>query len=286
MGPLSRFSVFDIVQRAWHTGVTSMSYSTAWRLLHHDALRPWFQKQWLFPQDPRLRERAGPVLDLYHGCWGGEPLGPTDAVFCADEMTNLVPRARHHPTVAPGLGRPLLYEHGHDRAPERLVYLALLNIRTGTVAGRVEEHNGIEPFDELLRRELSMPALQAMERIFVILDNGSAHHPNTSPTRLKALDPRIIAVHLPVHSSWLNQIEIFFSIVKRKALTPNDLPTGRALRHRLIEFEAYYNRHAEPFHWRFTKEQLDAYIGRLEEKGCWPPAARPAHGGRNSLTVH
>jgi hypothetical protein len=283
VGPLARLSVFDVVRRAWDAGFTKMSYSTAWRLLHRDALRPWFQKQWLFPQDPLLRERAQPVLDLYAGVWEGEPLGPEDVVLSGDELTNLVPRTRHHETLPPGPGRPGRYEHGHDRDPARLVYLALLNVRTGQVAGLVEERNGIASFETLVKRELSTPQLARARRIFLILDNGSAHHPSTSPARLAALDSRLTAVHLPVHSSWLNQVEIYFSIVKRKALTPNDLPDAPAVRRRLMSFECYYNGGAEPFRWRFTREHLDNYLKRLELRGCWPPEPRP---GRNPLTVH
>ncbi len=72
--PLARFSVSDVCERAGELGL-AMSYSTVWRRLHAHALRPWFQQQWLFPTDPRLLEKAGPVLDLYHGHWQGEPGG-------------------------------------------------------------------------------------------------------------------------------------------------------------------------------------------------------------------
>src|SRR5689334_17253349 len=79
--PLSRFSVEDIRVRAVAKGIM-MSYSTVWRILRQDALRPWFQRQWLFPTDPLLAEKAGPVLDLYHRLWQEEPLGPKDFVLC------------------------------------------------------------------------------------------------------------------------------------------------------------------------------------------------------------
>ena len=97
---LSRLSVYDICLRAWELGGT-MSYSTTWRRLHEDALRPWLFQNWLFPRDPRLLEKATPVLELYHGRWDGKPLGPRDLVLSADEMSGIQALARIHPPQAP-----------------------------------------------------------------------------------------------------------------------------------------------------------------------------------------
>lgn len=283
--PLARLSVFAIALRAWELELTRMSYSTIWRLLHRDALRPWFQKQWLFPRDPQLAAKAAPILDLYHRCWQGEPLGPHDRVLCGDELTNITPLARHHSTQAPAPGRVGHYEHGHDRQPaDRQVYLALLDVFTGRVTGQVGPRNGIEPFDQLVRKYLDTSAAATAQRIFLILDGGSAHHANTAPKRLAALDERIQVVSLPTHSSWLNQIEIYFSIVKRKALTPNDLPDAAAIAQRLYGFERHYNREGEPFTWTYTKEKLDKYLKRLTDAGCWPPQAVAPNLTDNPLT--
>lgn len=250
-----------------------MSYSTIWRLLQRDALRPWFQKQWLFPRDPLLAEKAAPVLDLYHRCWQGEPLGPHDRVLSGDELTNIMPLARHHPTQPPASGRSGRYEFSHDRQKlDRQVYLALLDVQTGQVTGKVGPKNGIEPFDNLVRAYLASPAAAAAKRIFMILDGGSAHHANTAPKRLAALDKRIQVVTLPTHSSWLNQIEIYFSIVKRKALTPNDLACATEVAGRIYGFERHHNRYGTPFKWTYTKEKLAKYLKRLSDAGDWSPA--------------
>ncbi|HTE18158.1 MAG TPA: IS630 family transposase, partial [Armatimonadota bacterium] len=106
--PLSRFSVFDVCERAWELGLT-LSYSTVWRRLHEDALRPWLFQQWLFPRDPLLLEKATPVLELYHRRWEGQPLGPRDVVLSADEMSRLQALSRIHPGLpsAPARGEPL-----------------------------------------------------------------------------------------------------------------------------------------------------------------------------------
>lgn len=283
--PLSRFSVYDVALRAWEAEI-GMSYSTIWRLLHRDALRPWFQKQWLFPNDPLLLQKAAPVLDLYHRRWQGEPLGPQDLVLCADEMTNLRFLARHHATMPPGPGREGRYEFSHDRDPETFCYLAVLEVFTGRVYGHMDEQSGIEPFQQMLSNYLRCHAQKA-ERIFLLVDNGSAHHPNTSPKRLATLDPRVITVHLPTHSSWLNQIEIYFSILKRKALTPLDLPDLNALRKRIYGFQSHYNCHAEPFKWKYTLSDLARYVKRLIDTRQWPPLPKLSSGRRSGdpLTV-
>jgi hypothetical protein len=95
------------------------------------------------------------------------------------------------------------------------------------------------------------------KRVFWIVDNGNSHHPSTFPRRLQKAFPHAVAVHLPTHASWLNQIELYFSIVQRKALTPNDFTTIQALAHRLLAFQEHYNRTANPFTWKFTREDLE-----------------------------
>ena len=90
------------------------------------------------------------------------------------------------------------------------------------------------------------------DRVFWIIDNGSSHYTTTFPKRLKDAYENAVAVHLPVHASWLNQIEIYFSILQRKALTPNDLTDRDAMKDRLLGFQERYNPTAKPFKWRFA----------------------------------
>jgi hypothetical protein len=239
-----------------------MSYSTVWRLLHRAALRPWFQRQWLFPVDPRLAEKAGPILDLYHGKWQGEPLGPCDHVLCADEMTSLQALERLHPGLGPAPARDAPFEFEYERGGT-LCYTAFLNVRTGHVTGATSPGNGIASFHEALAECLKAPLYQDAERIFLIVDNGCAHHPNTSPQRIAQQFPRVTTLHLPVHSSWLNQIELYFSIVHRKVLQGASLASLADLRQRLRWFEWHYNRTAAPFRWRFNRAELAALVNRL-----------------------
>jgi hypothetical protein len=269
--PLSRFSVDDVCRRAWELGIP-MSYSTLWRLLHRDALRPWLQEQWLFPRDPRLLEKATPILGLYHRKWEGQPLGPREYVLCADEMTGLQALSRIHPSLAPAPGRAGRYEFEYERHGT-LCYLAFLDVFSGQVSGQTSPKSGIEPFEQALAQVLAQRRYADAERIFLIVDNGSSHHPSTSPARIRRQFPQVQVIHLPVHSSWLNQIEIYFSIVQRKALTPADFESVDALEQRLLWFQWDYNQRAEPFRWNYTRDDLERYLERLEQKkGAWAEA--------------
>ena len=281
--PLSRFSVWDVYERALLHDI-SLSYSTVWRLLSRDALRPWLQEQWLFPRDPFLRERAAPLLDLYHGRWQGAPLpglatGRT-AVLCADEMTGLQATSRLHASLPPAPGRRGRYEFEYARHGT-LCYTAFLNVFTGRVFGESGESNGIEPFERTLKHALHGLCPQA-ERVFLIVDNGSAHHPSTSPARIQAQYPQVEVVHLPVHSSWLNQIEIYFSIVQRKLLTPSDWSSTDELARGLARFQCRYNARADPFHWKWDRNDLDEYIERLSQHDNAFTQARQALAARRA----
>ena len=109
-------------------------------------------------------------------------------------------------------------------------------------------------------------------RVFWILDNGSSHRGKASIQRLQAAWPTIQVVHLPVHASWLNQIEIYFSIVQRKVLTPNDFVSLCAIKERLRAFETRYEQLAQPFEWKFTRENLTQLLEKLEAPDTVPQA--------------
>ena len=110
-------------------------------------------------------------------------------------------------------------------------------------------------------------------RVFWILDNGSWHRGDASMRRLQAASPTVVPVHGPVYASWLNQIEIYFSILQRKALTPNDFGSLAEVEDRLLAFERYDESIATPFDWRFTRADLNALLAKLE---AVPIALRPA----------
>src|SRR6266700_3057942 len=100
-------------------------------------------------------------------------------------------------------------------------------------------------------------------RVFWIVDNGSGHRGQRAVARLQSRYPRLVLVHGPVHASWLNQIEIYFSIVQRKVLTPNDFSSLEAIAERLLEFQSYYESIAKPFEWKFTRQDLAQLLSKL-----------------------
>jgi hypothetical protein len=114
--PLSRYSTADLARLvSEQPDAPPMSRSTIWRILDRDVLKPWQQRSWLYPRDPRFAEKAGRVLDLYEGYWAGEPLQPDDCVLSADEKTSIQARVRRHPSTPPGPHQPMRVEHEYAR---------------------------------------------------------------------------------------------------------------------------------------------------------------------------
>ena len=263
--PLSRQSLADVTARAQHTLGKSISRSTVWRILDQDALKPWRYKYWLFPRDPHFAEKAGPILDLYGGQWQGQCLGPKDHVLSADEKTSIQARIRCHPSLPPRPGRPAYIEYEYERGGA-LQYLAAWDVRRGYVMGRCEPTTGIEPFGRLVNQVLAEEPYRSGTRLFWIVDNGSSHRGAAAIQRLQQVDSRIILVHTPVHASWLNQVEIYFSIIQRKVLTPNEFADLEALRLRLAFYEELSNQSPEPFQWKFDRTKLTTLLAKLEAR--------------------
>lgn len=261
--PLSRFSSSDIAREAVHRGIVAhISGATVWRWLHEDAIRPWQYRSWIFPRDPEFDQKAGRVLDLYHGIWRSKPLDADEYVICADEKTSIQARIRTHPTQPPRPGQPMRVEHEYERGGA-LAYLAAWDVRRAKLFGRCEPKCGIEPFGRLLRQVMSQEPYCSAKRVFCIMDNGSSHRGEACVKRLRKAHPTIVPVHLPIHASWLNQIEIYFSIVQRKVLTPNDFSCLEAVADRLLQFQTHYEEAAQPFEWKFTRQDLASLLAKL-----------------------
>ena len=261
--PLSRWSAPELVVEAVARGVVeSISASTVRRWLAGDALKPWQYRTWIYPRDPGFAVKAARALDLYAGIWDGEPLGDRDFVICADEKTSIQARCRCHPTLAPGKARMMRVEHEYQRKGA-LAYLAAYDVHHARVIGRMEPRTGIEPFGRLVEQVMTAEPYAGAERVFWVVDNGSSHRGKASIDRLTAAWPTARLVHLPVHASWLDQIEIYFSILQRKVLTPNDLTDLDALTERVLAFQDRYNATATPFDWTFTRTDLDRLLERI-----------------------
>ena len=261
--PLSRSSTADLVRLIEaHPECPAMSRSTIRRLLDRDVLKPWQQRCWLFPRDAHFAAKAGRVLDLYAGWWEGAPLSPDDCLISADEKTSIQARGRRHATTPPRPGQPMRVEHEYARGGA-LAYLAAWDVRRGGVIGRCDATTGIVAFDKLVAQVMAQEPYRRAPRVFWVVDNGSSHRGAAAVVRLQGQYPNLILVHLPTHASWLNQIELFFSIVQRKALTPNDFADLAAVERRLLDFETLYNDTAVPFHWRFTRQHLEDRLAAL-----------------------
>ena len=143
--------------------------------------------------------------------------------------------------------------------------------------GRCEPTTGIEPFGRLVDQVLAQEPYRSAKRLFWIVDNGSSHRGEAACNRMRKIDPRIILVHTPVHASWLNQVEIYFSIIQRKVLTPNDFPNLDAVRMRLAFYENLSNQHPKPFAWKFTRDQLAALLVRIAARERLLGGLHPTH---------
>ena len=254
--PLSRFSCTDIVRAAQQGGIVArISDTTVWRWLHEDAIRPWQHRTWIFPRDPDFALKAGRILDLYARRWEGKRLRWDEFVLSADEKTSIQARVRKHPTLPPRPQCAARVEHEYERGGA-WAYLAALDVHRAKVFGRCEKTTGINPFSRLVAQVMTQPPYRDARRVFWIMDNGSSHRGKPCVRRLTEAFPNLVPVHGPVHASWLNQIEIYFSIVQRKALTPNDFSCLAEVEDRLLRFQDYYESMATPFDWRFTRDDL------------------------------
>jgi hypothetical protein len=261
--PLSRQSLADVAGRARTALGKPIGRTTVWRILDDDAIKPWQYKHWIFPRDPLFVAKAGPILDLYSGMWQGQPLGPGDYILSADEKTSIQARARVHPPLPCAPGEPTRVEPEYRRCGA-WQYLAAWDVRRGYVMGRCEAKTGIAPFGRLVEQVLAAEPYRSARRLFWVVDNGSSHRGEASARRLRGVDARIVLVHTPIHASWLNQVEIYFSIIQRKVLTPNDFADLEALRLRLALYEELSNRSPTPFAWKFDRPKLIELMAKIE----------------------
>ena len=263
--PMSRWSCPELARHAVAEGIcTSISTATVRRWLSEDALKPWQYRSWIFITDPDFAAKAQRVLDLYDRVWDGTPLGGNDYVISADEKTSIQARCRCHPTLPPGKSRTMRVNHDYDRGGA-VAYLAAYDVHRAKVFGRCEQTTGIEPFRRLVQQVMTAEPYESADRVFWIVDNGSSHRGQAAIDRLAKQYPNAIMVHTPVHASWLNQIEIYFSIVQRKVLSPNDFTDLDTVIDRLAAFEARYNQAARPFKWKFTTTDLANLLDRLDQ---------------------
>jgi transposase len=263
--PLGRWSLAELRTEVLATGlVDDISTTTLWRWLDADPIKPWQHRSWIFPRDPDFAAKAAVVLDLYDRSFQGQKLKPDEHVVSADEKTSIQARCRCHPSLPPGVARAMRIEHEYQRGGA-LAYLAAWDVHQARLFGRCEPSTGIEPFGRLVEQVMTTEPYASAARVFWIVDNGSSHRGQASIARLEEAWENLRLVHLPIHASWLNQVEIYFSVVQRKVLTPNDFRDLVEVQGRLLAFQRRYQQTATPFDWRFTRVDLAKLLNRLDE---------------------
>ena len=144
-----------------------------------------------------------------------------------------------------------------------LAYLAAWDVHRAQVFGRCEPTTGIAPFGRLVDEVMSEEPYASARRVFWVVDSGISHRGPRTEERLRERWPQIRVVHTPVHASWLNQVELYFSVVQRKVLDPDDFASLDELAATLLAFGPRYSAIATPFEWRFTRLDLHRVLAAL-----------------------
>jgi transposase len=264
--PLGRWSLAELRSEILATGlIEEVSTTTLWRWLEEDPIKPWQHRSWSFPRDPDFAAKAGVVLDLYDRIFQGGQLEPDAYVLSADEKTTIQARCRCHPSLPPGVARAMRVEHEYERGGA-LAYLAAWDVHQARLFGRCEPSTGIQPFGRLVEQGDGKRAVRLGQE--GVLDRRQRLQPSGAGLDCAAGGNVGEPVSGPpaLHASWLNQVEIYFSVVQRKVLTPNDFPDLLEVKQRLLGFQRRYQQTAVPFGWRFTRSDLDRLLARLEEQ--------------------
>jgi transposase len=263
---LSQWDCTEIARQLVRDGVVaSISAETVRRILLSHRLKPWRQKMWLSPKVPRDAAFAAlvqEICDLYTRL-----LRPDEVVLCADEMTSLQPRPRKSKTLATAKDRPTRVEHEYGRCGA-LNLFAAFDTRTGKVygqtAGRKRQSEFIA-FLEQLDREIP----ETVTTIHVVLDNLVMHKGKQVQAWL-ARHPRFVFHHPPVHCSWMNQVEQWLGILRRKRLRIADFPSKEHLAERLMAFIREWNEIAHPFNW--TSKSVAKVMAKCQVEEIEPAA--------------
>lgn len=260
--PLSRLGTGEVHTEAQEALDPWPSRSTISTWLDESAIKPWTQTSWVTPRDPKFREKPTPVLGLYNGIWDGEALPEDTVLVCADEKTGLQALKREVDNRPPGPTRAGRVEATYS-LEGTVVYQVALFVHEERVHGHVVDRNTRANFEALVDAVMSMERCQQASQVFWIVDNGPAHHLATFGEWLEATYENATCLHLPVHASWLNQIEMYFSALGRKVLSGVDVPDTDALAERVLAFEDWWSQDATPFDWWFTASDLEAMMADM-----------------------
>jgi transposase len=265
--PLSRWSRAELARRvAAACPLACVSTTTVGRWLAAERIRPWRFRSWQHIQDPRtFLERARPILGLYAEarCL----LQESTWVVCVDEKTSIQAReAEQAPRPASGCHCARQSPRYKRRGARHLI--AGLSVADGQVIGQCQARKRFVEFQTFITTVL-VPAAQrrGVQTIALIVDNGPTHAPKQLERWLHEQATRqgwgltFQVYWLPKKASWLDQIEIWFSILQRKLLEPNHFTSTDALEQAISNFITYYNQAAKPINWTYTIEKLERKLG-------------------------
>lgn len=242
---LSQWDCQELARQLSRDGVVArISADTVRRILENHQLKPWRHHLWLSPKVPRDAAFAATVqeiCDLYT-----RQLAAHEMVLCVDEKTSLQPRTRKSATLPAQPGMPVRVEHEYARKGA-LNLFAAFDTRTGKVYGRTAERKRQKEFIEFLE-QLNRAIPAEITTVHIVLDNLRMHKGKQVQAWL-AQHSRFVFHHPPVHCSWMNQVEQWFSILQRKRLAIADFADKAELAERLMTFIAEWNEVAHPFKW-------------------------------------
>lgn len=265
--PLSRWSRAELARRvAAACTLGPVSASTVGRWLRADKLQPWRYRLWQHIHDPAaFLERAKPVLQLYANA--SSLLRQGTWVVCVDEKTSIQARAAEQAPRATCRSHCQRQSPRYKRGGARHL-IAGLSVADGLVFGQSRTRKRFVDFQSFITTEL-VPAAQqrGVHTVALVLDNGTTHAPKQLEGWLRQQSAKkgwgvsFQVYWLPKNASWLDQIEIWFSILQRKLLEPNHFVSTDALEQAMAEFISYYNQTAKPIKWTYTVEKLERKLG-------------------------
>jgi transposase len=247
--PVSQWTHQAIAEHLHQSRGIGISASQVGRILAEADLKPHKVRGWLNrPDDPVFFTRAQAICHLYQHI-------PADTVLLSvDEKTGIQAKSRKHPTRRARPGHPARREFEYVRHGT-VSLLAAMNVATGQVHPKIIGRNNSETFIEFLT-ELDQ-TIPAHLKIHLVLDNGSSH--TSKATRAWIADhSRFTVTYTPKHASWLNMVEIFFSILTKRLLRRGEFTSRDHLAGKILKFIAHYNRTAKPFRWRYNGRPLSA----------------------------
>lgn len=270
---LSTWDCQEIARQLVKDGLcTSICADTVRRILERHELKPWRVHHWLSPQVPRdeaFRKQVEELCDLYT-----RPLEPDEAVLCFDEKTSIQPRPRTAPTTAAQPGKPaqpVRVEHEYRRAGAAQLFAAF-DTRSGKVYGRCyRRKRQVEMLDFLEMLDKELPA--HIKRVWLVLDNTRMHH-GKEVRRWLEKHPRFRLHFLPVHCSWMNQVEQWFGVLTRKCLKVCDFDSLEELAVHIRRYIDLHNETAHPYQW--SRKSFDKVLSKCSPPPSVPPDASAA----------